>query len=175
MKTDTANIEVILRPYQITMRPISAADLPLLQQIYGSTREAELAMVDWSDQQKSDFIAMQFQAQHTYYQEHYQQAAFRVILYQNTPVGRLYLDYWPEEIRIVDIALLSHARGQGIGTRILEAIFAESARIGLPIRIHVEMFNPALQLYQRLGFVPVDQHGVYYLMEYPVKERHIHA
>jgi ribosomal protein S18 acetylase RimI-like enzyme len=87
----------------------------------------------------------------------------------------LYLDYWPEEIRVVDIALLSHARGQGIGTRILQAIFAESARMGLPVRIHVEMFNPALELYQRLGFVPVDQHGVYYLMEYPVKERHIHA
>ena len=33
------------------------------------------------------------------------------------------------------------------------------------LTIHVEMSNPARRLYERLGFAPVEEHGVYLLME----------
>ena len=36
---------------------------------------------------------------------------------------------------------------------------------GKPVRIHVERFNPALHLYERLGFVKAGDTGVWLLME----------
>jgi ribosomal protein S18 acetylase RimI-like enzyme len=109
---------------------------------------------------------MQFQAQHVYYQEHYAQAAFDVIEQDGEAIGRLYVDRRPDEIRIVDIALLPSHRRQGIGSAFLRDLLDEGARAGLPVSIHVERFNPALSLYERLGFQHVSDHGVYYLMQW---------
>ena len=111
------------------------------------------------------FLVMQFNAQHSYYQEHYRGAAFQVIMHDGQPIGRLYMVRWPDELRIIDIALLSAHRGRGVGTTILGAILAEGRRLGLPVRIHVERFNPALRLYTRLGFRQAADKGVYYLLE----------
>ena len=37
---------------------------------------------------------------------------------------------------------------------------------GKPVTIHVEAVNPALRLYQRLGFERIDTNGVYFLMRW---------
>jgi len=149
----------------ISLRPITLDDEGFLYSVYSSTREDELAQVDWDGAQKQAFLKMQFHAQHTYYMEQYKHASFDVILLDDVPVGRLYLDRRKSEIRIVDIALLTAYRNRGIGSLLLKDILAEGERAGLPVRIHVEHFNPALHLYTRLGFRHIDDHGVYYLME----------
>ena len=77
----------------------------------------------------------------------------------------MYLDRRAAEIRIVDIALLPPWRNRGVGTALLRNILAEGERAELPITIHVECFNPALRLYERLGFRKVEDKGVYYFME----------
>ena len=82
------------------------------------------------------------------------------------PVGRLYVARWQDEIRIVDIALLPPYRNTGLGTTILRDLLAEAAVAHKPVRIHVEKFNPALRLYERLGFVPIADKGVYLFMEW---------
>lgn len=151
---------------EIALRPIQPGDEPFLLRVYASTREAELAPVPWSEEEKQRFVAMQFIAQHRYYQEHYPGAGFDIILRDGEPAGRLYVDRWPEEIRIVDIALLPEHRGAGIGTRLLEAIFAEAEAAGKPVTIHVEVNNPARRWYDRLGFRPIVDKGVYILMEW---------
>lgn len=150
---------------EITLRPSTPGDEAFLQRVYASTREAELALVDWDDVQKAAFLDMQFNAQHRYYHEHYPDAAFQVIVADDQPVGRLYVDRWPDEIRIIDIALLLEWRNAGIGTALLESVLREASQAGKPVRIHVERFNPAMHLYQRLGFAMVGEHGIYYLME----------
>ncbi|HTD51708.1 MAG TPA: GNAT family N-acetyltransferase, partial [Thermoanaerobaculia bacterium] len=71
----------------------------------------------------------------------------------------------PKEIRLVDIALLPAFRGKGVGTRLLAELIAEAKGRGVPLTIHVELFNPARRLYDRLGFTPVEEHGVHVLME----------
>jgi GNAT superfamily N-acetyltransferase len=150
----------------VSLRPIVEQDLGFLYQVYASTRESEMALVDWDDQKKADFMRMQFHAQHTYYQEHYADASFDLILLDGEPVGRLYLQRRTDELRIVDIALLTEYRGRHIGSLLMHRILDEAERAGLPVRIHVERFNPALRLYERLGFRHVSDHGVYYLMEW---------
>ncbi len=137
----------------ITLRPIEPDDEEFLYRVYAGTREVELAQVDWNAAQKEAFLRMQFTAQHQYYQEHYAGAAFQVILANGRPAGRLYVARWPDELRIVDIALLPEHRNAGVGTALLRELQAEATRAGKPLRIHVEIFNPARRLYERLGFV----------------------
>jgi GNAT superfamily N-acetyltransferase len=141
-------------------------DEPFLQQVYASTRSHELAQVPWTDDQKTAFCRMQFTAQHQYYQEHYAGASFDVIELEGLSIGRLYVNRNGREIRIVDIALLPAHRGCGIGTQLLRSLQEEARAANKPLSIHVEKFNPALALYQRLGFqVRVDR-GVYLFLDW---------
>jgi ribosomal protein S18 acetylase RimI-like enzyme len=71
------------------------------------------------------------------------------------------------EIRIVDIALLPDYRGNGIGTALLRDLFSEADAAGKTVTIHVERFNPALRLYERLGFALAEDKGVYLFLERP--------
>ena len=145
----------------ILLRPVVRADEEFLCRVYRSTREAELAQVDWDDGHKDAFVRMQFDAQSRYYAEQYAGAAFDVIVVDEEPAGRLYVARWPDEIRIVDIALLPQYRNRGIGSSVLHDLVAEGDAGGKPVTIHVEKFNPALRLYERLGFLPVEDRGVY--------------
>jgi ribosomal protein S18 acetylase RimI-like enzyme len=150
----------------ITLRPITPDDEEFLRQVYASTREEELALTDWDTAQKAAFVQMQFAAQHRYYQENYRQTTFDVILVDGQPAGRLYVARWAKQIRIVDIALLPEYRNAEIGSALLHELMAEAAAAGKPVSIHVERYNPALRLYTRLGFVPIGEHGVYFLLEW---------
>jgi len=150
----------------VSFRPITDDDRPLLVRIYGSTREDELRQVPWSDAEKEAFIEQQFGFQHTYYQQHFAAAEYRVILVGGEPAGRLYVDRREDEVRIIDIALLPEFRGRGIGGSIVNNLLEEAAAAGKPVRIHVESFNPAMRLYLRLGFQKSGETGVYDLMEW---------
>lgn len=151
---------------KIKFRAIKASDKPFLEKLYRSTRWEELEPIPWSIKQKEDFLKMQFEAQHTHYQKYFPDAKFDIILYRNKPVGRLYLDHRTTEIRIVDISLLPEYRNKGIGSQLLQGVKANAEKANLMVRIHVEHNNPAMILYERLGFKKVDEEGVYWLMEW---------
>lgn len=153
----------------ISFRPIRPQDEPILSRIYASTRQDEMALVNWSEQDKAAFLQMQFEAQHKFYLEQFKSAEFLLILKEGEAVGRLYVDRRPDEIRLIDIALLPEHRNTGLGSELLRDLLAEAESVGKPVRIHVEQQNPALRLYERLGFVRIDDHGVYYLMEWTPK------
>jgi ribosomal protein S18 acetylase RimI-like enzyme len=150
----------------LALRPVTPEDRPFLCAVYASTREEELAPVPWSAAQKEAFLRMQFDAQDAYYRERYAGATFDVILLDGTPAGRLYVMRWPDEIRIVDIALLPAYRGKGIGSALLHALQEEARATGTPLGIHVEKMNPALRLYERLGFTFIADRGVYLFLQW---------
>ncbi|MCA9032060.1 MAG: GNAT family N-acetyltransferase, partial [Planctomycetaceae bacterium] len=133
---------------------------------YASTREEELRPVPWSNEDKAAFLKMQFDAQHNHYMKEFASASFDVIELDGEAIGRLYLDRWDDQIRIIDIALLPTSRGQGIGGEIMQSILAEATSAGKAVTIHVEGNNPAQRLYKRLGFKKVDDTGVYHLMRW---------
>jgi len=87
-------------------------------------------------------------------------------------IGRLFVDFRKDEIRLIDIALLPAYRGRGLGSQILSSILSDGQSSGRAVRIHVEHNNPALRLYQRLGFKQIENHGVYILMEWtPARDK----
>jgi ribosomal protein S18 acetylase RimI-like enzyme len=151
----------------ITLRTENPGDHEFLFRLYASTRQAEIALVPWTEEQKEAFIWMQFEAQSHDYKHRFKAASFQIVLANGEAAGRLYLDRRPAEIRIIDISLLPEWRGRGIGTYLLGKILAEGQRRRLKVSIHVEQSNPALTLYRRLGFTKVSSYGIYWLMECP--------
>ena len=150
----------------VTLRPVTAQDEEFLCSVYASTREEELAGVDWREQQKAAFLRQQFSAQDQHYRENYTGATYDVIEVDGRPAGRLYVARWEDEIRIMDIALLPEYRG-GTGTSLLRRLLDEGDRTDKRVSIHVEKWSPARRLYDRLGFAEIADRGVYVLMERP--------
>lgn len=149
------------------LRPVAEADRAFLVELYGSTREDELAQVDWDEGVRRAFVQQQFAAQDAHYRANYPGATLDVIEVDGSPAGRLYVHRGPSDIRIMDIALAPAFRRQGIGTSLLRSLMEEADASARKLSIHVEMNNPARSLYDRLGFVPAGEHGVYVLMERP--------
>ncbi|MAE65353.1 MAG: GNAT family N-acetyltransferase [Phycisphaeraceae bacterium] len=150
----------------IGFRPITPDDGAFLLEVYASTRSDEMALLDWSGREKQAFLEQQFNAQHTYYQEQFDGARFDVIERDGRPIGRLYVDRCDDVLHVIDIALLPAHRRRGIGGAIMSDLLAEAGAAGKPVRIHVERHNPAMRLYERLGFRPIGDTGVYLLMEW---------
>ncbi len=155
---------------EIRLRPIEESDRPFLMQVYAGTRAEEMSLTGWSDEQKRQFLVMQFQAQHSYYQENYKEATFDIILYQEIPVGRLYVAEWPTELRIIDIALLPQYRNQGIGSYFLAQLMQRAEAVGKGVSIHVDQSNAARNLYKRFGFEKIGEHSFYDLMAWSPEE-----
>lgn len=150
----------------ITFRTITPLDQPFLYTLYASTRAEEVAQTGWSGFEQENFLRQQFSAQHQFYSEQFTSAEFLIIETDTRPIGRIYIDRRPDEIRLIDIALIPDMRGKGIGTRLLKDLLAEAEKADKPVRIHVERFNPAMHLYERLGFKKIGDTGVYFLMEW---------
>ena len=151
----------------LTFRRISDADLPFLARVYASTRAEEMAVVtSMTDAQKAAFLDAQFQLQHSHYQKYYPEADWLVTMRDGEDVGRLYIERWPTQHRIIDIAFLPEHRGKGYGEPLLRDLMDEAAACGKDVSIHVEKFNPAMRLYRRLGFKTEEDKGVYDLMRW---------
>lgn len=134
-----------------------------------------MELAPWDAAQKDIFLRSQFHAQRVHYEKYFPQAAHDIILWGDRPAGRLYVDRTGEAIHIVDIALLSEYRRAGVGTALLSDLLREARDSGKVVRIHVEKQNPALRLYERLGFQIQNDTGVYFLMEWTSKQETVHV
>ena len=152
---------------QVILRPVAAQDDPFLYQVYASTRADEMALVNWSEEQIADFLWMQFNTQRQYYLQYFPKAGYSLIcLEDHQPIGRIIIDRSADEILLMDIALLPVYRNAGIGTRLVREIQDEAQAKELPVHLHVEAFNRAVQLYERLGFTRTGEDGIYLTMEW---------
>ncbi|BCL76186.1 N-acetyltransferase GCN5 [Jeongeupia sp. HS-3] len=144
----------------LRLRAVTDDDQAFLQQLYASTRVDELNALDWQGAQRDAFVQMQFFAQQRAYFA-YPDAAFWLVLHDETPIGRLYLQHTDTALRIIDLSLLPECRNRGLGSALLTTCFAHNK----PVQLHVDKLNPAFQLYTRLGFVTIEDKGIYLQLE----------
>ncbi|MGC2696751.1 MAG: GNAT family N-acetyltransferase [Candidatus Angelobacter sp.] len=156
----------MIEPEQVALRPVQAADENFLLAVYASTRADELKHVPWSAEQKDAFVRMQFAAQQQHYAAENPQAQHDIILLQGTAVGRLYLDRGEDEFHILDITVLPQHRNQGVGSHLLGWLLHEAGKLGKPVTIYVESFNPSMRLFERLGFLKEREKGFHCLMRW---------
>jgi ribosomal protein S18 acetylase RimI-like enzyme len=155
-----------LKRDDIQFRDEAPQDQEFLFHLYASTRAQEMALAPWDAAQTESFLRSQFHLQAAHYHRYYPEAAFLVIQGGGQPIGRLYVDRRPDEIHILDIALVPERRGEGIGTALLKELLSEAEESGKVVILYVEQFNPAHRLYLRLGFQPVKDEGVYWMMQW---------
>lgn len=146
----------------ITFRPVLPQDDDFNYKVYASTRLDELALIPWPDAQKDAFVRMQFEIRDQQYRAGYPDAVTEIILCGDDPVGTMITSQTADTIFLVDIALLPHFRGAGIGSTILRYLQTQGKKIVL----HVSKDNPAMHLYSRLGFVIVAEDSMYLGMEW---------
>ena len=150
----------------ITFRPITHSDIPFLYTVYRSTRMEELSQAQFSEEELEDFLKTQFSLQHHQYMNNYSNATFEIIIINDSiPIGRLYMNESGDDMRIMDIALLPEFRNRGIGSTIMHHIIQTSEKLKKAVSLHVEYNNPALRLYEKLGFKICTKGSVYVLMK----------
>lgn len=150
---------------EITLKSIEDSDLGILFKVYVSTRIDEFQLTGWTEEQFIQFLGMQFELQHTQYLQNYKNKSFDIIMYENQPAGRLYINRENDDIRIVDIAVLKEFRNKGIGSFLMKRLLEESDKNNIPLSLHVEYNNPVLNWYEKLGFQKISETGVYYFMK----------
>lgn len=137
----------------LTLRPAQAADDAFLKALYASTRD-DLRAAAPTPAMLELLMDMQWRAQSGGYRQSFPAADSLVVEATGTPAGRLLLDRSLVPWRIVDIALLPQARGQGHGTAVLQALQKNAAAAGMALALRVRLDNPgARRLYAGLGFV----------------------
>jgi len=149
----------------IRLRPFSVADQEFLYRLYASTRREEVAAWGWSQEQQDAFLRMQWNAQQRSYETSYPEAEHSIILRDGEPIGRMLVMHGKEAKILVDIALLSGHRGQGIGGQLVRTLVEQSDKERVAVRLQVLKSNPARRLYERLGFQQTGEDAVYLQME----------
>ena len=150
----------------ISRRPASADDQSFLYQLYCSTRRDELTAYGIAPAQQEMFLKLQFTARQRHYEIAYTGADHQIVLCNNQPIGRILVYRSASEIRLVDIELLTEWRGKGYGAALVQGLLDEAQAAGKPVTLHVDKFNRAARLYERLGFTICGDIGSDYKMEW---------
>jgi len=160
--TDEGNNEAT----SVTLRPAVPEDEAFLYELYCSTRAHDIGVAGLGPAQQDLILKMQFTGQQQQYRMDFPEADHDIILLEGRPIGRVMVQRTRERNTGVDIALLPEHRNSGIGGMLIKNLLIEAQEAGKPFRIHVERLNPALRLYERLGFKTVGETPTHSVMEW---------
>lgn len=149
-----------VNPADINIRPATASDEHFLKDLHDQNRLWEFAPVKKSDPELyGRIMKQQYDAHHSQYFDLYDIAKYGIIQWTNIPIGRIYVDYRDNEVRILQIGVLPDYQGKGIASIVLRGLCVDAAFRKLPVRLFVHPLNQAHRLYQELGFVATGYHA----------------
>ncbi len=141
----------------IALRPESDADAEFVSRLYADGRRTEIEQFGWDELTAANFLAMQCAFREKAYRLQFGQLDRDIVLADEVEAGRLLVKRGRGSISIVDIALLTHFQGRGIGTKLVRDLQMEAAKLGVALRLRVGLANTsATRLYSRLGFKRID-------------------
>lgn len=136
----------------LVVRPSRVSDGPFLQSLYQAARP-DLQWVDGEPEQVQQLVAQQFHVQEQGLGEQYPDAMHYVVEKLGTAIGALSTDFGPNEIRVLYLAFIPQARGQGYGRAVLQGVQSAAQQLRCPVATVVWTSNPhARQHYLALGF-----------------------
>jgi predicted N-acetyltransferase YhbS len=142
-----------IRATAFHLRSANHLDERFLLELYAQTRADELTLAGMDATQREVFVQMQFRARQASYAASYPAATDQIICCDSgTPVGRVLVNRAVDAMLLVDIAVVTERRGQGLGTQVIQGLQQECRARGLELKLRVLKGNPAERLYQRLGF-----------------------
>jgi ribosomal protein S18 acetylase RimI-like enzyme len=154
---------VSTRIVTIDRRPAESRDDELLRELFAESRP-DFDLIP--REMRSSILDLQVRAQRSQYAATYPDATDEVLVADGLDVGRLVLDRGRDAVRIVDIAVRSSHRGEGIASSVLRDVIDDADRLGVPACLSVWAANiGARRLYERLGFTVVDDSDGYLEMQ----------
>jgi ribosomal protein S18 acetylase RimI-like enzyme len=151
---------------QIKLRVVTPEDIHFLGQLFRDTRRQEVSTWGWTEEQLEAFLRAQFDAQRRSYRAAFPEAEDHILYVEDVAAGRLLINRGSQELHLIDIALFEKYRNSGAGTELIHELQRECERELLILRLQVKQGNPALRLYQRLGFVSFHSDPMYLQMEW---------
>lgn len=139
-----------------TLRPARPEDEPFLFRLFAESQE-QLALLRSNEVLWQSLVEMQYRGRKLSYAATFPEASDSVVCLDdgaggNTPVGRLLVDRKAERWRIVNVSVLAAYRHRGLGTSVLKECQAQCREAGATLELEVARQNPAVRLYQRIGF-----------------------
>lgn len=76
----------------------------------------------------------------------------RIITLDDSDIGWLQSTTREDGFFVAQLFVGTRFQGRGIGSEVMHRLIAEAAQLRQPVRLSVVKINPALRLYERLGF-----------------------
>ena len=131
----------------LKLRPATPDDAEFLYQLLKTTmRDYVEQLWGWDEEW-----------QRTYFDMRFDPAKNQIVVLNDRDVGVISTERREEAVHVSGFYILPEYQGQGIGTKVLQALLADTFRDGLPVTLGVLRGNPAQRLYERLGFVVVGE------------------
>lgn len=129
---------------QIGLRPAVATDRPFVEAVYFETQRWIIErLFGW----RGDDI------ERKKFEEAYSEADSEIVVVDGVAVGWVSILQAAGGIDIDAIYLLDIAQNKGIGTALIRQVIERARQAGLPLTLSAAKINPAIKLYERLGFV----------------------
>jgi ribosomal protein S18 acetylase RimI-like enzyme len=139
---------------RLDLRPATDVDDAFLRVVYADARAEEVATFGWPPAEVRAFLTIQFDAQRRHLRATHPGSVDAIVVVDGEPAGRLWTDRGRDASTVIDIALLAHHRGAGVGGRLLRDLQADAAARDVPVTLRVLRTSRARHLYERLGFRP---------------------
>jgi ribosomal protein S18 acetylase RimI-like enzyme len=144
---------------QITLRPATWDDFEFLYHVLKTTMREHVERIwHWDDQWQREYFGQNFNPDEN-----------QIIVLYGKDIGVFGTRRQDDEIFLARIYILPGYQNQGIGTQLLASLLAEAAHQGLEVTLRVLKGNPARRLYERMGFVTVEESGTHYSMKATTK------
>ena len=126
---------------QIALRPAAPQDFEYCKRLY-------FGEMNWIiDQLHLDRVA-----QAASFQQQWVPTEVRIISLDGSDVGWLQSITQNDGIFVAQLFVDGPFQRRGIGTEVMNRVIADAARANLAVRLELVKINPALRLYERLGF-----------------------
>lgn len=142
-----------MSPTAIAIRPASSQDFDYCAKLYFAGMEQIIRQLN-----------LDMDAQISSFQQQWEPAQVQLITLDGTDVGWLQsMTAW-DALFLAQLFVDASVQRQGIGTEVMRRVMAEASRTGRAVELAVVKINPALRLYEKLGFkVTHEDHFKFYM------------
>ena len=135
---------------KIGLRPATPEDFDVAWKLYLVTMKPLTAeLMTWDEAKQSTSFAAQWNVEEA-----------QIIVFEGHTVGWMQAAEAPTEIFLQQLYVSPKYQRRGIGSEVLQNLFKRCQATGKPLVLNVLKNNPAINLYERLGFCVVGEVGV---------------
>ena len=152
----------------LNARPVRDEDEPFLKALRAEMDSERLLFdsVDLAEEEKKLILDLQYRGHRKHFDDINWEKSECVIEFDGKPAGFFIVMQDKDEIQLADIVVTGDFRGLGIGFAIIQGIQGEAAQSKRPLRLHVAKVNPALRLYERMGFQLLEDRVTHLFLEW---------